>query len=153
MASLSAASGAGAGGHSISTMGTGLSTASAIHFAPNSAVPTVVSDSLLNVTVPTGTAGTAGVTVTGGTQLRPHLRRHRHRDGRFHVRGRFRYLRLLIPTRPPGSGSQTTRTERHPLPLFGRSPSHPAGADRRPPLTLGREVPQTCRNSPTRRPQ
>jgi hypothetical protein len=66
-ASLSATSGAGAGKNSISI--TGLSTASAVHFAPNSAVLTVVSGSLFNVTVPAGTAGPAGgsVATAGGT--------------------------------------------------------------------------------------
>ncbi|MFF7251497.1 IPT/TIG domain-containing protein [Embleya sp. NPDC008237] len=68
--SLSDTSGATAGGETISINGTGLSTATSVAFGANSAVPTVVSDSLINVVVPAGAAaGPVGVTVTtaGGT--------------------------------------------------------------------------------------
>ncbi|MEU3303665.1 MULTISPECIES: IPT/TIG domain-containing protein [unclassified Streptomyces] len=63
-ASLSAVSGPSAGGNTISITGTGLSTASSIAFGANNATPTVTSDSLLSVTVPAGTAGSVGVSVT-----------------------------------------------------------------------------------------
>ncbi|WP_371502062.1 IPT/TIG domain-containing protein [Kitasatospora sp. NBC_00374] len=69
-ASLSAASGALAGGNAITITGTGLSTATSVAFGANSAVPTVTSDSLISVTVPAGVAaGSVGVSVTtaGGT--------------------------------------------------------------------------------------
>ncbi|MFJ1709444.1 IPT/TIG domain-containing protein [Kitasatospora sp. NPDC088346] len=68
--SLSAASGVLAGGNTITISGTGLSTATAVNFGANSAVPTVTSDSLISVTVPAGAAaGSVGVSVTtaGGT--------------------------------------------------------------------------------------
>lgn len=67
---LSSVSGSVAGGNTITLTGTGLSTATAIHFGAESAVPTVVSDSELTVVVPAGAAaGPVGVTVTtaGGT--------------------------------------------------------------------------------------
>ncbi|MGW4365705.1 IPT/TIG domain-containing protein [Nocardia takedensis] len=67
---LSAVSGAIAGGNTITLTGTGLSTATAVSFGAESAVPTVVSDSQLTVVVPAGAAaGPVGVTVTtaGGT--------------------------------------------------------------------------------------
>jgi len=67
---LSSDSGATAGGNSITINGTGLSTASAVHFGAGSATPTVVNDGQLNVTVPAGAAaGPVGVSVTtaGGT--------------------------------------------------------------------------------------
>jgi hypothetical protein len=63
-ASLSAGAGPSAGGNTITLTGTGLSTATSVSFGANSATPTVVSDSLISVTVPAGTAGTVGVTVT-----------------------------------------------------------------------------------------
>ncbi|MEV4616525.1 IPT/TIG domain-containing protein [Kitasatospora sp. NPDC049258] len=67
---LSAASGVLAGGNTITITGTGLSTATAVNFGANSAVPTVTSDSLISVIVPAGAAaGSVGVSVTtaGGT--------------------------------------------------------------------------------------
>ncbi|MGN2638164.1 IPT/TIG domain-containing protein [Nocardia takedensis] len=67
---LSAVSGAIAGGNTITLTGTGLSTATAVSFGAESAVPTVVSDSELTVVVPAGAAaGPVGVSVTtaGGT--------------------------------------------------------------------------------------
>ncbi|WP_035838684.1 IPT/TIG domain-containing protein [Kitasatospora azatica] len=69
-ASLSGTSGPTSGGNTITINGTGLSTASAVNFGPNSATPTVISDSQLSVTVPAGTgAGSVPVTVVtaGGT--------------------------------------------------------------------------------------
>ncbi|WP_331767694.1 IPT/TIG domain-containing protein [Embleya sp. NBC_00896] len=69
-ASLSATSGATAGGESVTINGTGLSTATSVSFGANSAAPTVVSDSVITVIVPAGAAaGPVGVTVTtaGGT--------------------------------------------------------------------------------------
>ncbi|MEU6019340.1 IPT/TIG domain-containing protein [Streptomyces sp. NPDC047515] len=67
---LSPVSGVTAGGNTVTINGTGLSTATAVHFGTVSATPTVVSDSQLTVTVPAGTAaGPVGVSVTtaGGT--------------------------------------------------------------------------------------
>lgn len=67
---LSPESGAVAGGTTTTITGTGLSTASTVHFGTATATPTVVSDSQLTVTVPAGTApGAVGVSVTtaGGT--------------------------------------------------------------------------------------
>lgn len=63
-AALSANSGPTAGGNTITISGTGLSTATSVAFGPNNVVPTVVSDSLISVVVPAGTAGSVGVTVT-----------------------------------------------------------------------------------------
>jgi hypothetical protein len=68
--SLSATSGATAGGNTITINGTGLSTASSVSFGGVTATPTVVTDSQLSVTVPAGAAaGPVGVSVTtaGGT--------------------------------------------------------------------------------------
>lgn len=67
--SLSTTSGPAAGGNTIDISGTGLSTATSVAFGPNSATPTVNSDSSLSVTVPAGTAGPVAVSVTtaGGT--------------------------------------------------------------------------------------
>lgn len=77
-ASLSAASGPSAGGNTVTISGTGLATASSVAFGGNIATPTVTSDSLLSVTVPAGTSGSVGVSVTtaGGTEQRVllHLR-------------------------------------------------------------------------------
>lgn len=66
---LSATSGPSAGGNTITITGTGLLTATSVAFGANNATPTVNSDSQLSVTVPAGTAGTVGVSVTtaGGT--------------------------------------------------------------------------------------
>ncbi|MFC4034192.1 IPT/TIG domain-containing protein [Streptomyces polygonati] len=67
---LSSSSGSTAGGNTITISGTGLSTATSVAFGANSAVPTVVSDSLISVVVPAGAAaGPVGVSVTtaGGT--------------------------------------------------------------------------------------
>ncbi|MFH9355697.1 IPT/TIG domain-containing protein [Kitasatospora sp. NPDC017646] len=69
-AALSATSGPLAGGNVITITGTGLSTATAVHFGANTATPTVVSDSAVTVAVPAGAAvGSVGVSVTteGGT--------------------------------------------------------------------------------------
>jgi hypothetical protein len=69
-ATLSPVAGATAGGNTVTITGTGLSTATAVHFGANSATPTVVNDSQLTVTVPAGTAaGAVGVSITtaGGT--------------------------------------------------------------------------------------
>ncbi|MGW7001522.1 IPT/TIG domain-containing protein [Streptomyces sp. NPDC054933] len=66
-ASLSVSSGPTAGGNSITISGTGLSTTTSVSFGANAAIPTVVSDSQLTVTVPAatgGAAGSVGVTVT-----------------------------------------------------------------------------------------
>lgn len=63
-AALSADSGPTAGGNTITISGSGLSTATSVAFGTNSATPTVVSDSLISVAVPAGTAGSVGVTVT-----------------------------------------------------------------------------------------
>lgn len=68
--SLSPVSGVTAGGDIVTINGTGLSTATAVNFGAVAAVPTVVSDSQLTVTVPPGAAaGPVGVSVTtaGGT--------------------------------------------------------------------------------------
>ncbi|WP_031077711.1 IPT/TIG domain-containing protein [Streptomyces sp. NRRL WC-3742] len=69
-AALSDTSGPLAGGNTVTISGTGLSTATAVNFGANTATPTVVSDGLITVTVPAGTAaGSVGVSVTtaGGT--------------------------------------------------------------------------------------
>ncbi|MDH6711172.1 hypothetical protein P3T27_007924 [Kitasatospora sp. MAA19] len=69
-AALSDTSGPLAGGNVITITGTGLSTATAVHFGANTATPTVVSDSVITVAVPAGAAvGSVGVSVTtaGGT--------------------------------------------------------------------------------------
>jgi hypothetical protein len=63
-AALSSTSGPTAGGGTVSLSGTGLATATRVAFGANSATPTVVSDNLISVTVPAGTAaGSVGVTV------------------------------------------------------------------------------------------
>jgi len=67
---LSPVSGVTAGGNTVTITGSGLSTATAVHFSAASATPTVVNDSQLTVVVPAGTAaGPVGVSVTtaGGT--------------------------------------------------------------------------------------
>ncbi|MFI8438937.1 IPT/TIG domain-containing protein [Streptomyces sp. NPDC079020] len=67
---LSPVAGVTAGGDTVTINGTGLSTATAVHFGAVSATPTVVSDAQLTVTVPAGAgAGPVGVSVTtaGGT--------------------------------------------------------------------------------------
>ncbi|MFD8543258.1 IPT/TIG domain-containing protein [Streptomyces sp. NPDC059649] len=67
---LSPTSGPTAGGGTVTILGTGLSTATSVAFGAASAVPTVVNDSQLTVTVPAGAAaGPVGVSVTtaGGT--------------------------------------------------------------------------------------
>ncbi|MEY9935637.1 hypothetical protein ABH926_010319 [Catenulispora sp. GP43] len=62
---LSTGSGPTAGGNSVTISGIGLATANDVAFGPNSATPTVVSDSLIDVVVPAGSAaGTVSVTVT-----------------------------------------------------------------------------------------
>ena len=69
-AALSVSSGPTAGGNTITISGTGLATASSVAFGANTATPTVLSDSLISVVVPTGTAaGSVSVSVTtaGGT--------------------------------------------------------------------------------------
>ncbi|GAA1912305.1 IPT/TIG domain-containing protein [Streptantibioticus ferralitis] len=64
-AGLSVSSGPTAGGNTVTISGTGLATTTSVSFGANTAVPTVVSDSQLNVTVPAATAaGSVGVTVT-----------------------------------------------------------------------------------------
>ncbi|MEV7683929.1 IPT/TIG domain-containing protein [Streptomyces sp. NPDC088341] len=68
--SLSPVSGVTAGGDLVTINGTGLSTATLVSFGAVTAVPTVISDSQLTVTVPAGAAaGPVGVSVTtaGGT--------------------------------------------------------------------------------------
>lgn len=67
--SLSPTSGSTAGGGTVTINGTGLSTASSVAFGANNAVPTVVSDGMITVAAPAGTAGSVGVSVTtaGGT--------------------------------------------------------------------------------------
>jgi hypothetical protein len=67
--SLSPTSGSTAGGETVTITGTGLSTATSVAFGANSATPTVVSDSVITVVAPAGTAGSVGVSVTtaGGT--------------------------------------------------------------------------------------
>ncbi|WP_405583815.1 IPT/TIG domain-containing protein [Streptomyces sp. NBC_01190] len=70
LCSLSAASGPLAGGGTITITGVKLSTATSVRFGANSAVPTVVSDRQLTVTVPAGAAvGPVAVSVItpGGT--------------------------------------------------------------------------------------
>ncbi|HEY5832676.1 IPT/TIG domain-containing protein [Streptomyces sp.] len=68
-AALSDSSGPVAGGNTVTITGTGLSTATSVAFGPNSATPTVVSDSQITVVAPAGTAGTVSISVTtaGGT--------------------------------------------------------------------------------------
>ncbi|MGW2253189.1 IPT/TIG domain-containing protein [Kitasatospora sp. NPDC001660] len=68
--SLSASSGPLAGGNTVTITGTGLATATAVHFGANIATPTVISDGVITVAVPAGAAvGSVGVSVTtaGGT--------------------------------------------------------------------------------------
>ncbi|MFJ5804213.1 IPT/TIG domain-containing protein, partial [Streptomyces decoyicus] len=70
LTSLSVSSGPVAGGNTITVNGTGLSTATRVAFGTNTAVPTVLSDSQLTVTVPAGSAAGAvavRVTTAGGT--------------------------------------------------------------------------------------
>jgi IPT/TIG domain-containing protein len=66
---LSPTSGSTVGGNTVTITGTGLSTATSVAFGANTAVPTVVSDGQITVTVPAGAAGSVGVSVTtaGGT--------------------------------------------------------------------------------------
>ncbi|GAB7029596.1 IPT/TIG domain-containing protein [Streptomyces sp. NPDC021749] len=67
---LTPVSGATAGGGTVTINGTGLSTATAVHFGAATAAPTVVNDGQLTVTVPPGTGpGPVSVSVTtaGGT--------------------------------------------------------------------------------------
>ncbi|MGW7751723.1 IPT/TIG domain-containing protein [Streptomyces violaceusniger] len=67
---LSTGAGPLVGGNTVTINGTGLSTATAVHFGANTATPTIVSDSQITAVVPTGAAaGTVGVSVTtaGGT--------------------------------------------------------------------------------------
>ncbi|AEM80800.1 IPT/TIG domain-containing protein [Streptomyces violaceusniger] len=62
---LSTVAGPLAGGNTVTITGTGLSTASAVHFGANTATPTIVSDSQITAVVPAGAAaGTVGVSVT-----------------------------------------------------------------------------------------
>ncbi|SOE16043.1 IPT/TIG domain-containing protein [Streptomyces sp. 2323.1] len=68
--SLSPLTGVTAGGNTVTINGTGLTTASAVHFGTVTATPTVVNDGQLTVTVPAGVApGPVSVSVTtaGGT--------------------------------------------------------------------------------------
>ncbi|WP_405581447.1 IPT/TIG domain-containing protein [Streptomyces sp. NBC_01190] len=68
--SISPTSGVTAGGDTVTINGTGLSTATSVHFGAATATPTVVSDAQLTVTAPAGAAaGPVGVSVTtaGGT--------------------------------------------------------------------------------------
>lgn len=67
---ISPVSGVTAGGNTVTINGTGLSTATAVHFGAATATPTVINDGQLTVTVPAGAAaGPVGVSVTtaGGT--------------------------------------------------------------------------------------
>ncbi|WP_413807732.1 IPT/TIG domain-containing protein [Streptomyces sp. OE57] len=67
---LSPTAGPVAGTNIATITGTGLSTATAVHFGANTATPTVVSDSVITVPVPPGAAAGAvgvSVTTTGGT--------------------------------------------------------------------------------------
>lgn len=67
--SVSATSGPTAGGNTVTLSGTGLATASSVSFGGNTATPTVISDSVISVTVPAGTAAgsvAVSVTTTGG---------------------------------------------------------------------------------------
>ncbi|MFD5064500.1 IPT/TIG domain-containing protein, partial [Streptomyces sp. NPDC058394] len=65
LCSLSTASGPLAGGAVIAVNGTDFSTATSVQFGANAAVPTVVSDRLISVTVPAGAAvGVVAVSVT-----------------------------------------------------------------------------------------
>lgn len=62
---LSTGAGPLAGGNTVTINGTGLSTASAVHFGANTATPTIVSDSQITAVVPAGAAaGAVGVSVT-----------------------------------------------------------------------------------------
>ena len=68
--SLSPVTGVTAGGDTVTINGTGLTTATAVHFGAATATPTVVNDGQLTVPVPAGAAaGPVGVSVTtaGGT--------------------------------------------------------------------------------------
>ncbi|WP_405844627.1 IPT/TIG domain-containing protein [Streptomyces platensis] len=68
--SLAPVSGVTAGGDTVTINGSGLSTATAVHFGATTATPTVVNDGQLTVTVPAGAApGPVSVSVTtaGGT--------------------------------------------------------------------------------------
>ncbi|WP_327706712.1 IPT/TIG domain-containing protein [Streptomyces decoyicus] len=68
--SLAPATGVTAGGNTVTINGSGLSTATAVHFGAATVTPTVVNDGQLTVTVPAGAAaGPVGVSVTtaGGT--------------------------------------------------------------------------------------
>ncbi|MCL7493901.1 IPT/TIG domain-containing protein [Streptomyces decoyicus] len=68
--SLSPVTGVTAGGNTVTINGTGLTTATAVHFGAATATPTVVNDGQLTVAVPAGAAaGPVGVSVTtaGGT--------------------------------------------------------------------------------------
>ncbi|WP_328545750.1 IPT/TIG domain-containing protein [Streptomyces platensis] len=68
--SISPVSGITGGGNTVTINGTGLTTATAVHFGAATATPSVVNDGQLTVTVPAGAAaGPVGVSVTtaGGT--------------------------------------------------------------------------------------
>ncbi|MEU7429783.1 IPT/TIG domain-containing protein [Streptomyces sioyaensis] len=68
--SIAPVSGGTGGGNTVTINGTGLTTATAVNFGAATAIPTVVNDGQLTVTVPAGAAaGPVGVSVTtaGGT--------------------------------------------------------------------------------------
>ncbi|MFC9228839.1 IPT/TIG domain-containing protein [Streptomyces decoyicus] len=68
--SISPVSGVTAGGDTVTINGTGLTTATAVHFGAATATPTVVNDGQLTVTAPAGAAAgpvSVSVTTAGGT--------------------------------------------------------------------------------------
>ncbi|WP_077193888.1 IPT/TIG domain-containing protein [Streptomyces lydicus] len=68
--SISPVSGITDGGNTVTINGTGLTTATAVHFGAATATPTVVNDGQLTVTVPAGAAAgpvSVSVTTAGGT--------------------------------------------------------------------------------------
>ncbi|MGW7486217.1 IPT/TIG domain-containing protein [Streptomyces sp. NPDC054786] len=68
--SLAPVTGVTAGGNTVTINGSGLSTATAVHFGATTATPSVVNDGQLTVTVPAGAAAgpvSVSVTTAGGT--------------------------------------------------------------------------------------
>lgn len=62
--STSTSSGPVAGGNTISINGINLSTATSVQFGPNSATPTIISDSQIEVVVPAGSPGSVTISIT-----------------------------------------------------------------------------------------
>jgi hypothetical protein len=93
---LSVTSGPLAGGNTVTINGSGLSSASAVNFGANAAVPTIVNDGQITVTVPAGAAAGAvsvSVTTAGGVN-----------NGLFYTYVDVPTVTSLSPTSGPESG-------------------------------------------------